>query len=128
MKRVHQKHWAEDGVKSERLLMRLVGTVGLTAALSGCVTYRDASSVEYVGLDHASGEGTSLGRIEGRDCATTVFGFGRSIADLSINNALERSRKEAGLRYLKGMSVERQATNIFVYNRTCIVVAGMGYK
>ena len=101
---------------------------GLLLSVAGCATYRDAADVALVGLTNEQGAGKSIGRIEGKDCGVTVFGYGRQEYDLTINKALDRSRKENGLRYVRNLSVEREATDILVYRRVCIIVAGMGYK
>jgi len=66
--------------------------------------------------------------IKAEDCATQVFGIGRSPTSLSVNGALERSQREQGIRYINNLSIDQESTEIIVYQRTCIVVKGEGFK
>ncbi len=107
---------------------RTLIAAGLAALASGCTVYKDANAVNFLALTSDGGAGKSLGFTEAKDCATTVFGFGRSEQDLSINKALARAHSEQGLRYLTTASVDREALNILVYRRVCLVVTGNGFK
>lgn len=72
--------------------------------------------------------GKSIGLIDALDCATQVFGIGRHPSSLSVNKALERAQREQGGRYLNNMAIDQENMNIFMYNRTCIVVKGEGFR
>ena len=97
------------------------------ATLTGCRS-RDATAMKFVALVSDLRPGNSIGLIKAEDCATQVFGIGRSPMTLSVNGALERSQREQGTRYINNMSIDQEATQIMVYQRTCIVVKGEGFK
>jgi hypothetical protein len=99
----------------------------LALGASGCRS-RDATAMKYVALVSDTRPGKSLGLINALDCATQVFGIGRNPASLSVNGALERAQREQGVRYLNNMSIDQEHTNIFMYNRICIVVKGEAFK
>lgn len=98
------------------------------SAGSACTVYKDANAVNFLAITSDGGKGKSLGFTEARDCATTVFGFGRPETDLSINKALARARSQDNLRYMLQASVNREALDILVYRRVCLIVTGNGFK
>lgn len=99
----------------------------LATASFGCRS-RDATSMRYVSLVNDTRPGKSIGLINALDCATQVFGIGRHPSSLSVKTALERAQREQGVRYLNNMAIDKENMNIFMYNRTCIVVKGEGFR
>ncbi len=87
-----------------------------------------AGSVMLIGVSNEFEVGKSIGIINGEDCATNVFGFGRSPLSLTLNAAVERAQAKNSLRYLNGVSVDSTHSNIVVYNRQCMVIRGEGFK
>jgi hypothetical protein len=106
--------------------MRII--ISLVLVMSGCTTYKTAANMALVSMVEDASPGKSIGPLAAKDCATSVFGYGRSVGDLSVDKALERGGARSKFRYINNMSIDNSSTVILVYQRTCLEVKGQGYQ
>ncbi|MCX6129099.1 MAG: hypothetical protein NTX25_08570 [Proteobacteria bacterium] len=106
----------------------LTGFVILTSLTLSACAIPLAGNVLLMSLSSELKPGTSVGPVTGQDCATTVFGYGRSRYGLTVQAALERVQTAKQIRYFNNFSLDRTSTTIVVYNRSCLIVRGDGFK
>ena len=118
----------ENTLKSRRKgsLLKIV-FLGFTAVLlTGCVT--KMKNLKLLSMVSEPTAGSSLGVIDAKDCATNVLGIGRPVSTLSVEGALKRSVSEQGLKYMNNVKFEQETADYVVFNRTCFIVTGEGFK
>lgn len=94
-------------------------------AVCGCASYPIAKSVKLVAFDSDPRPGSSIGTVKGESCGIRVLGTGTLPSYL---DALTELKSRNGLRYVNKLNVDRAYYNFGVWDRTCWVISGEGFK
>ena len=92
--------------------------------MAGCYTL--GNRIPYVALTSKGGPGTSIGPVDGRDCAIRVLGYGKY--DVSFDMALQRLSKEKKVKFLRNVTFDTDISNYFVWSKTCCIIKGEGFQ